>query len=145
MTYHELKFIEAEAKFRTGDGTWKTALQEAIEANFEFHGVDGAADYYTTEVAPRLTAGNELKEIITQKYIATYEHETIQAYNDYRRTGIPTMNNPNNQTKGFVNRFPFALSEVSSNPANVPHQYLDDEDFVYHYKVWWAGGEELVP
>lgn len=145
MTFHELKFIEAEAKFRTGDGGWKDALQQAIVANFEWHGVDGAADYYTNEVTPRLTAGNELKEIMTQKYIALYEHETIQSYNDYRRTGIPTMNNPNNATAGFVNRFPFALSEVSSNPDNVPSQFYSDPEFTFNYKVWWAGGEELVP
>jgi hypothetical protein len=139
MTYHELKFIEAEAKFRAGQGGWKDALQAAIEANFAFHGVDGATDYYTNKVEPMLTAGNELKEILTQKYIAFYEHEAIEAYNDYRRTGVPTMNNPNNATAGFVNRFPYALSEISSNPDNVP-----DID-VFVNKVWWAGGDELVP
>jgi hypothetical protein len=48
------------------------------------------------------------------------------------------MNNPNNATTGFVNRFPYAVSEVSSNPDNVP-----DID-VYVNKVWWAGGDELV-
>ncbi len=138
MTFHELKFIEAEAKFRKGDGTWKAALQEAIAANFEFHGVEGAADYYTNEVEPMLTAGNELKEIISQKYIAFYEFEAIEAYNDYRRTGFPAMHNPNNATTGFVNRFPYAVSEISSNPDNVP-----DID-VYVNKVWWAGGDELV-
>jgi hypothetical protein len=138
MTFHELKFIEAEAKFRTGDAGWKTALQEAVVANFEYHGVEGGADYYTNEVDPLLTAGNELKEIISQKYIAFYEFEAIEAYNDYRRTGFPQMNNPNNATAGFVNRFPFALSEVSSNPDNVPS--ID----VYVNKVWWAGGDELV-
>jgi hypothetical protein len=132
MTYHELKFIEAEAKFRTNDGTWKNSLKEAIVANFEFHGVAGGEDYYTASVEPRLTAGNELKEIITQKYIGFYEHEAIEAYNDYRRVGYPTMNNPNNSTTGFVNRFPYALSEVSSNGANVPS--ID----VYTSKVWWA-------
>jgi hypothetical protein len=131
MSYHELKFIEAEAKFRTGDATWKVALQQAVEASFEYHGAD-IGDYYTTEVEPRLTAGNELKEIIMQKYIAFYEYESIEAYNDYRRTGYPAMNNPKNATVGFVNHFPYALSEVSSNPANVPT--ID----VYKDKVWWA-------
>lgn len=145
MTYHELKFIEAEARFIRGDGTWKEALLEAIKANFAFHGVDGASDYYSNEVAQRLTPGSELKEIITQKYIAFYEFEPIEAYNDYRRTGFPAMNNPNNITTGFVNRFPYALSEITSNQDNVPAQYYNNPDFIYHYKVWWAGGEELVP
>ncbi|HOU75380.1 MAG TPA: SusD/RagB family nutrient-binding outer membrane lipoprotein, partial [Tenuifilum sp.] len=77
----------------------------------------------------------------TQKYIALYEHEAIEAYNDYRRTGIPAMHNPNNTTVGFVNRFPWALSEVSSN-QNVPQTELN---YIYTTKVWWAGGDELVP
>lgn len=132
ITYHELKFIEAEAKFRLGNAGWKTALQEAIEANFAFHGAEGAADYFTNDVEPKLTSGNELQEILTQKYIAFYEHEAIEAYNDYRRTGIPTMHNPNNATKGFVNRFPYGISDVSSNPDNVPQ--ID----VLVDKVWWA-------
>jgi hypothetical protein len=140
MTFHELKFIEAEAKFLKGDAGWETSLGEAIAANFAYHGVEGAADYFAIEVTPMLTAGNELKEIITQKYIAFYEFEATEAYNDYRRTGFPTMHNPNNliATGGFVNRFPFAISEVSSNSANVP--VID----VFKSKVWWAGGDELV-
>ena len=142
MTYHELKFIEAEAKFLTGDATWQFSLGEAIAANYMFHGVDvtGLQDYLIANVLPRLTPGNELREIITQKYIAFYEHEATEAYNDYRRTGFPTMNNPNNLTStgGFVNRFPFAISETSSNPSNVPS--ID----VFVNKVWWAGGEELA-
>lgn len=134
-TYHELKFIEAEAKFRTGDATWTTSLQDAITASFDLVGVPDAAGYYSSEVAPLLTAGNELNEILTQKYIAFFDREAMETYNDYRRTGIPEMKNPNNQTVGFVWRFPFALSETSSNSANVPSKVIFD-------KVWWAGGTE---
>jgi hypothetical protein len=136
MTYHELKFIEAEAKQRTGVGTWQTSLQEAIAANFAYHGVTGDSAYYADEVAPRL-AGNELNEIMIQKYIAFYEFEAIEAYNDYRRVpGFLTLNNPNNATTGFVWRFPYAVSEVSCNPDNIP------EVNVFADKVWWAGGAE---
>lgn len=138
MTYHELKFIEAEAKFRTGDATWNTSLQEAIEANFDYHGVRGAADYFTAEVTSRLTTGNELNEILMQKYIASYEYEAIVAYNDYRRVpGFITLNNPYNQTAGFVWRLPYPTSEEASNSAHIPAAN------VFTSKVWWAGGSEL--
>jgi len=141
MTYHELKFIEAEAKFRTSDATWQASLQQAIEANFVFHGLllaDGTT-YFTTQVVPRLTAGNEIKEILTQKYIAFYEAEAIEAYNDYRRVpSFLTLNNPNNLTSsgGFPWRFPYPSSEVASNSANIPviNNYVD--------KTWWEGGTE---
>jgi hypothetical protein len=142
MTYHELKFIEAEAKFRTNDPTWQVSLGEAIAANYIFHDVslDGLQEYLIANVLPRLTPGNELNEILTQKYIAFYEAEAVESYNDYRRTGVPTMNNPNNLTAtgGFVNRFPYAISETTANPSHVP-----DID-VFVNKVWWAGGDELV-
>lgn len=136
VTYHELKFIEAEAKFRSNNSTWKAALQEAVVAAFASKGLATGAAYYTAEVESRLTAGNELKEIMTQKYIAMYEAEAMESYNDYRRTGIPTMKNPLNTSIGFVNRFPYALSEESSNSANVP------KINIYTDKVWWAGGTE---
>lgn len=143
MTYHELKFIEAEAKFRTGDASWTTSLRTAIEANFLAQGLTLAAGttYYTTQVVPRLTAGNELKELLTQKYIAFYEFEAIEAYNDYRRVpSFLTLKNPNNLTSsgGFVWRFPYAESEVASNSANIPAINIFTD------KVWWAGGSELV-
>ena len=139
MTYHELKFIEAEAKFRTSDATWQTSLQQAIEANFAFCGLTTAAGtaYFNTQVVPLLTAGNELKEILTQKYIALYEYEAIEAYNDYRREpSFLTLNNPFNASVGFVWRFAYPTSEESSNSANIP------DISIYSNKVWWAGGSE---
>lgn len=152
ITYHELLFIEAEAKFRTGDATWQTSLENAISASFDYLGsrywsdytgggpVDDASNYFNNEVLPRLTAGNELNEIMTQKYIAMFEAQAMEAYNDYRRTGIPAMTNPKNTTSGlgFVHRLPYAYSEVSNNPQNVPSIN------VFTDKVWWAGGNELV-
>lgn len=153
MTYHEMLFIQAEAEFRTGEpaATWQATLESAIAAQFEWlatymlydwasdaSDIGDASAYFTNEVLPRLTPGNELNEILTQKYLGLFEMECIETYNDYRRTGIPTMQNPNNTTVGFVWRFPYALSETSSNPTNVP-----DID-VHTDKVWWAGGTELV-
>lgn len=139
MTYHELKFLEAEAKQRTEDATWSAALEEAIKASFLFKGLtaDAATTYFTDVVTPRL-AGNELNEILIQKYIAMYEAEAMEAYHDYRRTGVPTMVNPNNATVGFINRLPFALSEESSNGENVPSVNI------YTDKVWWAGGQDKL-
>jgi hypothetical protein len=133
FTFQELKFIEAEAAYRTGAADWQQVLEEAVEASFAFHGVN-PGNYFNTNVVPRLTAGNELEEIMTQKYIALYDREAIEVYNDVRRTGYPEMQNPHNQLVGFVHRFPYAVSEVQSNPANVPA--ID----VHQDRVWWAGG-----
>lgn len=139
MTYHEVKFIEAELLARKGQN-FRPALQAAIEANFAYHGVAGGTDYYKNEVVPLLgtTQAANLKEILTQKYIAFYEAESLEAYNDYRRTRIPTLNNPNNNNAayGFVERFPYPTSETSNNGANVPKVNI------FKDKIWWAGGTE---
>jgi hypothetical protein len=139
MTFHELMFIQAEAQFRTGSANWKESLKKAIESNFVFHGLtvaDGTA-YYSGVVEPLLFSGNELKEILTQKYIGLYEHEAIEAYNDYRRVpSFLSLKNPNNATVGFVWRFPYPTSEEASNSANIPT--VD----IYKDKTWWAGGAE---
>lgn len=139
MSFHELEFLKAEAMARKGVD-FKGALQAAIEANFDYHGVSGADLYFTSEVLPRLgvTLSDNLKEIMTQKYIASYEAESLEAYNDYRRTGFPQLNNPNNNLTnyGFVERFPYPSSEVTANTDNVPKVN------VFHDKVWWAGGTE---
>jgi hypothetical protein len=139
MTYHELKFIEAEARQRTG-GDFTTALRQAIQASFVFHGLtaDDANAYFDANVAARLQA-NPLQEIMTQKYIAMYEHEASEAYHDYRRVRIPTLFNPNNAVVGFPERSQYGLSEETSNPLNFI------EVNIYTAKVWWAGGNELAP
>lgn len=137
MTYHELLFIQAEALARKGQ-SFQPALQAAIEQNFLFHGlaIADADNYFTTQVVPNLGANlaANLQEIMTQKYIGMYEQESLEVYNDVRRTGIPTMHNPNNllASAGFPLRFPYASSEVTANPANVPNINI------YRDKIWWA-------
>ncbi|NSL89104.1 SusD/RagB family nutrient-binding outer membrane lipoprotein [Chitinophaga sp. Mgbs1] len=139
MTYHELKFIEAELKARKNED-FKPALQAAVEASFAYHKATGGAAYYTAQVVPLLgtTQAANLKEILTQKYIALYEAESLESYNDYRRTRIPALNNPNNNVAsyGFVERFPYPTSETSANGANVPKVNI------FRDKIWWAGGTE---
>lgn len=138
MTYHELLFLKAEAMARKGQDFTST-LKDAVVANFEYHGVDGGADYFDAEVAPKLnTPANALTELLTQKYIAFYESESIETYNDYRRTGVPQLNNPQNVNPnyGFVVRYAYPTSEVANNGKNVP------QVSVFKNKVWWAGGTE---
>ena len=71
-----------------------------------------------------------------QKWIAGYEIESIEAYNDYRRTELLPLSNPKNNSNGFVWRLPFVASELSANSINVPKVDVTKE------KIWWAGGTE---
>lgn len=121
MTYHELLFIKAESEQRLGQNALQS-LKDAITANFIWNGNTATqAALYTGTIT---TA--DISTILKEKYIAQYPSEAIEAYNDYRRTkgeSVVVMNNPRNNnttTGGFPNFFPYPLSEVSNNPANVP-------------------------
>jgi hypothetical protein len=57
---------------------------------------------------------------MTQKYIATVGNG-IEAYNDYRRTGSPTIMAPISPVNPFPLRFLYSTRELTANP-NAPAQ-----------------------
>lgn len=135
MTFSELKFIEAEAQLRAGRRPEAyTAYLAGVNAALARQFVTGTAA--TTYVAqPNVSVGAAnltLQNIITQKYISFYVYQPIEAYNDYRRTGFPTLTN----TRGVPpRRFPYPQGEIDNNAANVPSTGPMDG-------VWWDDGTE---
>jgi hypothetical protein len=130
ITYDEVKFLEAEANLRLGNAPEAyDAYLAGIEAALERAEV--AEDDITDYLAKGNVAVGEgnltLEDIITQKYVAFWLFQPIEAYNDYRRTGIPQLNNAVSLPP---NRFPYPQDEVAANP-NVPAR-------TYQNKVWWA-------
>lgn len=134
LTFDEMKFIEAEANLRLGNTTEANdAYEEAVRAASRRVGVsDGAINAYVNqgEVFPgenNLT----LDHIIRQKYISFWMFQSLEAYNDLRRTGIPQMNDP----RGTPLRLAYPPSEVNRN-ANTPDNINDVT--IYEIPVWWA-------
>lgn len=130
ITYDEIKFLEAEAHLRLNQKPEAyEAYLDGIEAAMQRAGVsDDDIDSYLTKGIIAVGADNlTLDHIITQKYVAFWLFQPIEAYNDYRRTLIPTMNNPVGPPP---NRFPYPQDEVAANP-NVPSRTIQN-------KVWWA-------
>lgn len=85
MSYHELEFLKAEAYVRQNNlDSAATSLEKAISAAFQKENIgltaDDAATYFEDNVLPRFNS-NPLAEVITQKYIAFFEEEAIEAYN----------------------------------------------------------------
>jgi hypothetical protein len=79
---------------------------------------------------------------MNQKYIAFFEEEAIEAYNDFRRlkamgNDVINLENPLNSTR-FPHRFSYGSEDVTTN-TNVREAYGDGM-YVYSEKVWWAGG-----
>lgn len=91
VSYTEMKFIEAEAKWRQNDpGGAATAFNDAVDASVRFVAdVDSAAQYFLDTYANEDAGTISLEKIMMQKYVALFGQ--IEAYNDFRRTGLPAI------------------------------------------------------
>jgi Starch-binding associating with outer membrane len=146
MSYHELEFLKAEASVRLNNlPAADTALRKGITAAFEKANIglseSDAVDYVDNEVRSKFTV-NPLSEVMNQKYIAFFEEEAFETYNDYRRLmamgdNVITLANPNNPSL-FPLRFTYGSEDVTTN-SNVREAY-GDGTYVYSENVWWAGG-----
>ncbi|MCU0462906.1 MAG: SusD/RagB family nutrient-binding outer membrane lipoprotein [Bacteroidales bacterium] len=146
LSYHELEFLKAEAYVRSGNlALADTALRKGVTAAFQKVNIGltaaQAVSYFNSSVRPRFTA-NPLSEVMNQKYIAFYEEEALEAYNDYRRlkamgNNVIQLDNPLN-TNRFPLRCSYGSSDVTTN-ANIREAYGDGM-YVYTDNVWWAGG-----
>ncbi|MBN1389004.1 MAG: SusD/RagB family nutrient-binding outer membrane lipoprotein [Bacteroidales bacterium] len=124
ITYHECKFIEAEAYALKSDwANCKTALDEAITADMMWEGVP--ADSITAYLAqPELDVPTNVEDaqklVIEQKYIANL-FETRTQYFDWIRTGYPeydfdyAIENVDN-TETFPRRLLYPQDEIDKNP-----------------------------
>jgi hypothetical protein len=149
LSYHEIEFLKAEAYVRLGGAAnlalAQTALRNAISAAFQKVNVGltaAEAQTYFDDYVLALFTANPLKEVMNQKYIAFFEEEAIEAYNDYRRLkamgdDVIELANPKNNTQ-FPVRFTYGADDVTTN-ANVREAY-GDGTYVYSENVWWAGG-----
>jgi len=146
LSYHEIEFLKAEAYVRSGNlALADTALRKGVKAAFQKANIGltaaQAVSYFNSSVRPRFTA-NPLSEVMNQKYIAFYEEEAMEAYNDYRRlkamgNNVILLDNPLN-TNRFPLRCSYGSSDVTTN-SNVRDAYGDGM-YVYTDNVWWAGG-----
>jgi hypothetical protein len=61
-----------------------------------------------------------LTQLLNQRYLALFRHSGLEAYFDYRRTGVPTFNTGPGTGNGtrIAMRFRYPISELTSNPAN---------------------------
>lgn len=129
ISYVEVKFIEAEAAFKTGDlDRAATAHNDAVKASILK--ITGAPDATYEAANASETAGTiTLEKIMLQKYIALFTQ--IESWTDWRRTGLPAISPAtNNLTNGVIpRRFLYAQSELLYN-KNTPTVLITD-------KVWW--------
>lgn len=147
LSFHELEFLKAEAYVRQNNlDSAATSLERAITAAFLKDNIgltaEDAETYFEQSVMSRFNS-NPLAEVMNQKYIAFFEEEAVEAYNDYRRLvamgdNVIELENPMNDLNQFPQRFTYGSSDVTTN-ANIRSAY-GDGTYVYTENVWWAGG-----
>jgi hypothetical protein len=146
LSYHEIEFLKAEAYTRLNNlPQAQTALKNGIIAAFQKVNIglteNDATDYFNNEILGRFTV-NPLAEVMNQKYIAFFEEEAFEVYNDYRRLramgdNVISLDNPLNSNR-FPLRYSYGSEDVTTN-QNVRDAY-GDGSYVYTDNVWWAGG-----
>lgn len=137
------------ARAEAADRGWtsETALtlyQDGIKASFEQWGLSAPAAGYFTQGNVAFTApagtGANLKQIATQRYLATYP-DGLQGWAEWRRTGYPVLTpapDATNASKQIPVRFVYPSSEYGTNKAAVEEAVKripggDTQDS----KVWW--------
>ncbi len=131
ITFTEVKFMEAECKVKTGDDAGaQAALKDAVSASLNEYGVFDTDWFTTFSGEVDALTGNDLYErIMTEKWVALMYN--FEAYNDWRRTGFPTLTpNPSAGGKEIPRRFPYATDPITYNP-NTP------ADVTIWDHIWW--------
>jgi len=121
---------------------WVTAdpvifYRNGISASWEQWGVTGDINSYYANAQVDLSSGNALQKIQLQQYFAWYP-DGIQAWANWRRTGVPALAPPAAANRQIPRRFVYGTNEYAVNPANVAEaskRYTggDNQDA----RVWW--------
>ncbi len=138
LTNFQRAFILAESAISLKTpGDANALYQEGIRASMLETGLVAAEidAYFAANPAIVTLRGNDahkINQIIRQKWMA-WVGNGYEAFNDYRRTGYPSLRPALNVTvtPNIPQRLLYPPSEVSANGANVPAALITD-------KVWWA-------
>lgn len=138
ITNWQRAFILAEAAIRLGTAGDPQALyQEGIRASMTAAGVTGTQidAYFASNPAEVTLSGSDqekIAQIITQKYISMIGNG-LEQWNDWRRTGYPTLA-PHQNAVGIDGTRPvraqYISQEVARNP-NFPNNIFPN------VPVWW--------
>ncbi|AXY77845.1 SusD/RagB family nutrient-binding outer membrane lipoprotein [Paraflavitalea soli] len=137
------------ARAEAADRGWttenaQTLFQDGIKASFAQWELAAPAAGYFTQTNVAFTAptgtGANLKQIATQRWIATYP-DGLQGWSEWRRTGFPVLvpaPDATNSSKQIVRRMTFGDHEYGTNNAVVKAVAAampggDTQDS----KVWW--------
>ena len=106
-----------------------TAVYNTYTVNFDF------STYYAQPAVKYATdASSALTQILKQKYLALFRHSGLEAYYNYRRTGVPVFNTGpgTGNSARIAMRFKYPESEATANAGNyqaaLQSQYAGNDD-----------------
>jgi hypothetical protein len=137
LSFSEVQFLLAEAAGRNLiEGDPKILYEDAVRANFRELGLTG--DQYSTFIGSPYGRYTNLERIAVQKWVSLFGRG-IEAWNEYRRTGLPAL-----QPAAFALvpvipcRFLYPLTEEQTNRENLlkAAQTLTSGDQLIS-RLWW--------
>ncbi|WP_205509584.1 SusD/RagB family nutrient-binding outer membrane lipoprotein [Longitalea arenae] len=152
VTAAQTNLLLAEARFRgwITTGTAEQYFSEGIKAHmdqmaaYDIGSAVSATDRDVYVAANPLMAGNELKQINTQYWIASFLNGP-EAFANFRRSGYPELtpnpygqpNNPDVPNGTFIRRLTYPTSELSVNTENVNEAISRQGADKLSTRVWW--------
>ncbi len=139
MSSFESLFLQAEAAQREWiDGEAKDFYEQAIRESFSYLEVDPSMfdDYNAQPTVDFTSAGDKIARIIEQKWLALNSISSIEAWNDYRRLGIPDV--PNSLDAPTASSRPLRLMypETERMTNNEEASRMGSDDMLKD-RVWW--------
>jgi len=152
VTAAQTNLLLAEARFRgwITTGTSAQYFSDGIKAHmdqmaaYDVNSAVSATARDTYIAANPLMAGNELKQINTQYWIASFLNGP-EAFANFRRSGYPELvpnpygqpNNPDVPNGTFIRRLTYPTSELSVNTENVNAAIARQGADKLSTRVWW--------
>ncbi|TVT39576.1 SusD/RagB family nutrient-binding outer membrane lipoprotein [Hymenobacter setariae] len=106
-----------------------------VVANYDTYSIPVSfASYYAQPSVKYATGSTGLTQILQQKYLALFRHSGLEAYYNYRRTGVPTFTTGPGTGNGgrIAQRFQYPTSERTANTTNyqaaLQSQYGGNDD-----------------
>jgi hypothetical protein len=90
ISYAELQFILAEARMKgwISTGTAQEYYEKAITANFDYWKIPVPVGFLQQ---PLVAWNNTMERLMNQKWLAFYMNNTVEAWGEYKRTGLPAL------------------------------------------------------
>ncbi len=143
LGFVELKFIEVEARLRLNDRddaylAYQIAVEGALRDASAFNPAVALSEQKIDDylALPAVSPGFENlteEHVVFQKYIYFFQYQPIEAYNDFRRTGLFDVTDPG----GSPTRFPYPTIEITRN-RNTPAGIDDFSILDPSTKLFWA-------